>query len=250
MGYHIDGPHTAGSTRRSALGIGVFLLASGALGTRASALDGPPDTNRRPDWLDGTDDHGDRSDHGDPSDHGDDAALDRHGGPEGCDADYDAEFEALLEAAVQQLGETSPRNLGPPGKLTRPLRRRFRVTARYGVPGKWLAGHHTGIDLAVPRGTPVYAVGAGVVVLARWSGPYGKAVTVRMRDGHYAVYAHLSRISVHQGARVRAGTRLGSSGSTGRATGPHLHLEIRRRRRYGSDVNPVRYLARRGVRLA
>ncbi|WP_282794789.1 M23 family metallopeptidase [Streptomyces sp. CC224B] len=243
MGYHIDGPHTAGSTRRGALGIGVFLLASGVLGTRASALDGPPDTDHR---LNGVYELGDQ---GDRSDHSDDAVFDRHGGPEGCHADYDAEFEALLEAAAEQLGDSSPRNLGPPGKLTRPLRRRFRVTARYGVPGAWLAGHHTGIDLAVPRGTPVYAVGAGVVVLARWSGPYGKAVTVRMPDGYYAVYAHLSRISVSQGTRVRAGTRLGSSGSTGRATGPHLHLEIRRRRRYGSDVNPVRYLARRGVRL-
>ncbi|CAM5684394.1 M23 family metallopeptidase OS=Streptomyces alboniger OX=132473 GN=CP975_18890 PE=4 SV=1 [Streptomyces alboniger] len=115
--------------------------------------------------------------------------------------------------------------------------------------GQWAAGHHTGIDLVVPRGTPVYAVGGGRVVLAGWSGAYGMAVTVRMPDGHYAVYAHLSRVSVRRGDRVRTGTRLGSSGATGRATGPHLHLEIRARRGYGSDVNPVRYLSRRGADL-
>ncbi|MGB8941819.1 MAG: M23 family metallopeptidase, partial [Streptomyces sp.] len=68
-------------------------------------------------------------------------------------------------------------------------------------------------------------------------------------DGHYAVYGHLSRISVRQGARIGTGDRLGSSGATGRATGPHLHLEIRSRRGYGSDINPVRYLAKRGARL-
>ncbi|WP_349362122.1 M23 family metallopeptidase [Streptomyces sp. H27-C3] len=130
-----------------------------------------------------------------------------------------------------------------------PLRRGYRVTARYGVRGNWQAGHHTGIDLAVPRGTPVYAVSAGTVVLAQWSGDYGNAVTVRMPDGHYAVYGHRNRIRTHNGARIPTGARIADSGSTGRATGPHLHLEIRARRPYGSDVNPVAYLARRGVRL-
>ncbi|MDJ0465522.1 M23 family metallopeptidase [Streptomyces sp. H27-C3] len=105
------------------------------------------------------------------------------------------------------------------------------------------------MDLAVPRGTPVYAVSAGTVVLAQWSGDYGNAVTVRMPDGHYAVYGHRNRIRTHNGARIPTGARIADSGSTGRATGPHLHLEIRARRPYGSDVNPVAYLARRGVRL-
>ncbi len=169
-----------------------------------------------------------------------------------CTGGYDVEFEtALAEAAAQFQAEwdraVAPER--PPGRYTLPLRRGFRVSARYGVRGDWLAGHHTGIDLAVPTGTPVYAVASGVVILARRSGAYGKAVTVRMRDGHYAVFAHLSRIKVRPGATVRAGARIGSSGATGRATGPHLHLEIRSRRRYGSDIDPVRYLARRGAPL-
>ncbi|MFM9370516.1 M23 family metallopeptidase [Streptomyces sp. Da 82-17] len=131
----------------------------------------------------------------------------------------------------------------------RPLTRRYRITTGYRVRGNWLAGYHTGVDLAVPQGTPVWSVAQGVVVLARWSGAYGKAVTVRMRDGRYVLYAHLSRINVRAGARVFAGQRIGSSGNTGRSTGPHLHLEIRARRGYGSDINPISYLAKRGIRI-
>lgn len=248
MGYHIDGPHQAGTTRRDALGLAAVLLAGGALsGTTAT-----PAVADEDDWMPGkpgkehwppVEEHWPPvGEHWDPP------------GGDGCVADFDEEFEADLAAAEAALppGEGS-RSLGvparPPGRFARPLRRRYRVTSRYGVRGNWAAGHHTGIDLGVPNGTPVYAVGSGVVVLARWSGAYGKAVTVRLRDRHYAVFGHLSRISVRQGQRVRTGTRLGYSGATGRATGPHLHLEIRARRGYGSDVNPVSYLARRGVRL-
>lgn len=214
MGYDIESPREAGTTRRDVLSVAAVLLAGGALTVAG------------------------------PAPH---AAAESDGD---CGAGYDEEFEQALAEADEAIPEARPlAPQGPPGRFALPLRRRFRVSARYGVRGNWVAGHHTGIDLAVPRGTPVHAVGAGTVVLARWSGAYGKAVTVRLRDGHYAVYAHLSRIAVRQGARIGTGDRLGSSGATGRATGPHLHLEIRARRGYGSDINPVRYLARRGARL-
>lgn len=214
MGYDIESPRQAGSTRRDVLSIAAAVLAGGAFtaaGPTAHAVAEP----------DGC-----------------------------CDADFDEDFEAALaeaDAEVPDARVLAPE--GPPHQFALPLRRRYRVTARYGVRGDWLGGHHTGIDLAVPKGTPVYAVGAGTVVLARWSGAYGNAVTVRLPDGHYAVYGHLSHIAVRQGARIGTGNQLGSSGATGRATGPHLHLEIRARRGYGSDINPVTYLARRGVRL-
>ncbi|WP_369217388.1 M23 family metallopeptidase [Streptomyces flavofungini] len=171
-----------------------------------------------------------------------------------CTGGYDAGYEADLAEADARYPRDRPYEDHrapevPPGQAALPLRRVFRVTARYGVPGDWLAGHHTGIDLAVPQGTPVYAVGAGVVVLARWSGAYGNAVTVRMPDGHFALYAHLSLIETREGANIETGARIASSGATGRATGPHLHLEVRTRRTYGSDVDPVGYLAKRGARL-
>lgn len=214
MGYDIDSPREAGSTRRDVLGVAAVLMAGGAFTVAG------------------------------PAPH---AAAETDGG---CGLGYDEEFEEALAEADEAVPENRalvPEK--PKRKFVLPIRRRFRVSARYGVRGNWLAGHHTGIDLAVPTGTPVHAVGGGTVVLARWSGAYGKAVTVRLRDGHYAVYAHLSRISVRQGSRIGTGDRIGSSGSTGRATGPHLHLEIRAKRGYGTDVNPVKYLARRGAQL-
>ncbi|WJV47483.1 M23 family metallopeptidase [Streptomyces flavofungini] len=238
MGYGIDGPREAGTTRRDALGLAAGLLAggalSGALAPPAAADEGDDDwMHQQGDWA-----FGDEAQ----------AAQD-----DSCVADLDERFEADLAAAEALLPVEDSRGLGaaaaPTARYTRPLRRRYRVTSRYGVRGNWAAGHHTGIDLGVPRGTPVYAVTSGVVVLARWSGAYGKAVTVRMPDKRYVLFAHLSRISVRQGQRIRTGARIGYSGATGRATGPHLHLEIRARRGYGSDINPVSYLARRGVRL-
>ncbi|GAA2397005.1 hypothetical protein GCM10010420_23490 [Streptomyces glaucosporus] len=136
------------------------------------------------------------------------------------------------------------------GRWVRPVLGDHRITAAYGIPGSWRAGHHTGVDFALPVGTPVYSVGPGTVVFAGRSGSYGKAVTIRMDDGHYTLFAHLSEISVGSGERVKARTRVGASGATGRVTGPHLHFEVRTSRAYGSDVDPVAYLARRGVDLA
>ncbi len=131
----------------------------------------------------------------------------------------------------------------PTSTWASPIAARLKITSPYG-------GRHTGVDFAVPTGTPVRSVGPGRVVLASWSGNYGKAVTIRMTDGRYTLYTHLSRISVRVGQRVRAQKRVGYSGATGRVTGPHLHFEVRARRGYGSDINPLRYLARHGVRLS
>ncbi|GAA0922638.1 LysM peptidoglycan-binding domain-containing M23 family metallopeptidase [Streptomyces thermoalcalitolerans] len=115
--------------------------------------------------------------------------------------------------------------------------------------GRWSSGYHTGVDFAVPTGTPVRAVGAGTVVSAGWGGAYGNQVVIRLNDGHYAQYAHLSSISVSAGQSVSTGQRVGLSGATGNVTGPHLHFEIRTTPNYGSDIDPVAYLRARGATL-
>ncbi|MFF4018519.1 peptidoglycan DD-metalloendopeptidase family protein [Streptomyces sp. NPDC001843] len=121
----------------------------------------------------------------------------------------------------------------------------------YHVPGgMWSSGYHTGVDFVVPTGTPVKAVGAGTVVSAGWGGAYGNQVVIRLADGHYAQYGHLSSISVSAGQTVTVGQRLGLSGATGNVTGPHLHFEIRTTPNYGSDVDPVGYLRSHGVAVA
>ncbi|GAA2040431.1 MULTISPECIES: M23 family metallopeptidase [Streptomyces] len=123
----------------------------------------------------------------------------------------------------------------------------FPISAHWGIPGGWAAGRHTGTDFAVPVGTPVQAAGPGTVIFAGDWGDYGKAVLIEMTDGYYTLYAHLSEIHVKDGQVVNGGERAGLSGNTGRSTGPHLHFEVRTSRAYGSDVDPLAYLASHGV---
>jgi murein DD-endopeptidase MepM/ murein hydrolase activator NlpD len=111
----------------------------------------------------------------------------------------------------------------------------------------WSSGYHTGVDFVVPTGTSLKAVGAGTVVSAGWGGAYGIQVVIRLADGSYAQYAHLSQLSVSAGQTVTAGQQIGLSGATGNVTGPHLHFEIRTTPDYGSDVDPVAYLRSHGV---
>ncbi|MEU3885398.1 LysM peptidoglycan-binding domain-containing M23 family metallopeptidase [Streptomyces sp. NPDC029041] len=111
----------------------------------------------------------------------------------------------------------------------------------------WSSGYHTGVDFVVPTGTSLKAVGAGTVVSAGWGGAYGNQVVIKLADGYYAQYAHLSQLSVSAGQTVTAGQQVGLSGATGNVTGPHLHFEIRTTPDYGSDVDPVAFLRSHGV---
>ncbi|MEV0977447.1 peptidoglycan DD-metalloendopeptidase family protein [Streptomyces sp. NPDC049915] len=120
-------------------------------------------------------------------------------------------------------------------------------TAYHTAGSMWSSGYHTGVDFVVPTGTTVKAVGAGTVVSAGWGGAYGNQVVIKLNDGYYAQYAHLSQLSVSAGQTVTAGQQLGLSGATGNVTGPHLHFEIRTTPDYGSDVDPVAYLRAHGV---
>ena len=86
---------------------------------------------------------------------------------------------------------------------------------------------HNGIDLAAPIGTPVLAGGDGMVVFAGPRIITGNSVIVAHMPGMYGLYYHLDSISVEKGDMVKQGDTLGRLGSTGLATGPHLHWEIR-----------------------
>jgi Peptidase family M23/Putative peptidoglycan binding domain len=96
---------------------------------------------------------------------------------------------------------------------------------------------HSGIDLPAPAGRGVGAAGPGRVAWAAWrAGGWGNLVVIAHRGGVRTMYAHLSRIDVHVGERVGAGFQVGLIGSTGDATGPHLHFEVRYR---GAAVDPL-----------
>jgi murein DD-endopeptidase MepM/ murein hydrolase activator NlpD len=86
---------------------------------------------------------------------------------------------------------------------------------------------HNGVDYGAPLGTPVRAVGDGVVESAGRQNGYGNVVQLLHGNGKSTVYAHLSRIDVRKGQRIEQGQRIGAVGATGWATGPHLHFELR-----------------------
>lgn len=87
---------------------------------------------------------------------------------------------------------------------------------------------HTGVDLAAPTGTPIYAAGDGVISYYRWQSGYGNKIEIQHVNGYETAYGHLSRFvdGLGVGTQVRQGQLIGYVGSTGQSTGPHLHFEI------------------------
>lgn len=102
------------------------------------------------------------------------------------------------------------------------------------------ARHHKGVDIAAPTGTPVYTTAPGRVVRAGYqAGGYGNFIEIKHPNGMTSLYAHLSRIKVETGERVKPDQVIGRVGSTGFSTGPHLHFEVRRQ---GAQINPTKVI--------
>ncbi|MFD1658652.1 M23 family metallopeptidase [Streptomyces caeni] len=172
-----------------------------------------------------------------------------------------AEHKKAEEAARRRAAEKAAKERAAKERAAREAERR-RLTAYvapvygsyvstgYRTGGSlWSSGTHTGIDFHAATGTPVHAVGAGTVVEAGWAGAYGNQIVIRMNDGTYTQYGHLSSIGVSVGQRVTPGRQIALSGATGNVTGPHLHFEARTSPEYGSDINPVAYLRAHGVNV-
>ncbi len=103
---------------------------------------------------------------------------------------------------------------------------------------------HSGVDLQANVGTPVHATADGVVTHAEWSGRYGRLVIIDHGNGMQTWYAHLSRFFCVPGQDIRQGQVIAYSGSSGRATGPHLHYEVRVG---GTPINPYKYLTKTSI---
>ena len=95
-----------------------------------------------------------------------------------------------------------------------------------------------------PVGTPVFSALGGQVVQVQDTGRsgYGKSILIKDADGTYALYGHLSQIFVQQGQSIPTGSNIGRTGNTGNSTGPHLHFELRKTAKYGSDIDPLKWL--------
>lgn len=128
------------------------------------------------------------------------------------------------------------------GSMTWPCPGHETITSPYGWRVHPVLGtrkFHAGIDIRAPEGARIVAVAAGEVIFAGDRGGYGNCVMIDHGNGLVSVYAHQSSIAVSEGAHVKQGQRIGSVGSTGLSTGPHLHFEIRVN---GDSRNPLNYL--------
>ncbi len=159
------------------------------------------------------------------------------------------QIEAQIAEAIRRAQEAA-KNRKPGDKTPPPIK----FSGRFGRPtgGPITSGFgsrfhpilkrrrlHAGIDFGGGYGAPVYAAAEGTVISASTLGGYGNTIIIDHGSGMSTVYAHLSRIHVSSGSRVRRGQKIGAIGSTGLSTGPHLHFEIRRN---GKAVNPASYL--------
>ncbi len=122
--------------------------------------------------------------------------------------------------------------------FSRPLKTKYYFSSYYGwrqSPFTGARSFHSGIDMAAPRGTPVYAALSGTVVQAGWSNTYGNYVQIKHHSGYQTLYGHLDKILVSKGAYVYTTTKIGLVGSSGLSTGNHLHFTVYKN---GKTVNP------------
>jgi len=158
------------------------------------------------------------------------------GGPfESFETLLDEQLALALAPSLERSGLRSPpRQDHGPGAVAE-----GRLSSGFGMREDPIDGahrHHDGVDIAAARGAPIRAARAGRVVRAERVAGYGKLVVVDHGAGLETRYAHCDSIDVAVGQQVAAGARLGRVGDTGRATGPHLHFEVRS---HGRAVDPV-----------
>ncbi|HHT65148.1 MAG: peptidoglycan DD-metalloendopeptidase family protein [Caldicoprobacterales bacterium] len=154
----------------------------------------------------------------------------------GVERERETLSETTLKEPVKKIvvkGTKTPVSRGS-GRLRWPVR--GRLTSRFGQ--RW-GRLHKGIDLANPKGTPIYAADSGKVIFSGRQGGYGNLVQIDHGDGMVTYYAHMSKRSVSKGDSVSKGQKIGYVGSTGNSTGPHLHFEVRIN---GNPKNPLKYL--------
>jgi len=180
-------------------------------------------------------------------------AVSRDSRREALEDSADEELKAAVEAqaeernaALAQLAASAEKYAGEIAENAWQLPLGgYRLTARFGHSSSLWSSTHTGLDFAAPTGTPVVSVANGTVRSTEYAGAYGNQVIVALEDGTEIWYCHLNSFSVSPGETVTGGQQLGTVGSTGNSTGPHLHLEVRPGA--GDAVDPYAALLAHGL---
>ncbi len=151
-------------------------------------------------------------------------------GPESVATSAPAREAKSMPAVVAPRKRLAPRSLvsvspTPSGWYT-PIAKYY-FSARFGVPGSWSTGRHTGLDFVASQGTPIRAATDGVVVAAASADAYGNLLQIKIAPKTQIWMAHLEGFNVKLGDVVEAGQVVGRVGMTGRTTGAHLHFEVR-----------------------
>lgn len=153
-------------------------------------------------------------------------------------AERNAELKSLGRAAEARAGEIAKNRWVLPTSG-------YHLTATFGMGGGLWSSDHTGLDFAGPSGTPIVAVANGVITKTGSAGAYGNQTIETLTDGTEIWYCHQTSIAVTTGETVTSGQQIGTLGSTGNTTGPHLHLEVHPG---GKDpVDPDQALTSHGV---
>lgn len=179
----------------------------------------------------------------------------------------DAEERALAARSAAEAAEAAESVAGATPEGVTPTSSGWvkpvagRISSDFGpraqpVPG--VKPHHDGVDLSAPEGTPIHAANAGTVIEAGYQGSYGNWVLIDHGNGIKTGYGHMKDggIKVSVGQKVEAGTLVGLVGSTGAATGSHLHFEVRSTgpsianvRSNGMFLDPVAFMQQQGINL-
>jgi murein DD-endopeptidase MepM/ murein hydrolase activator NlpD len=150
--------------------------------------------------------------------------------------------ELAKKASALEAQKNRIKNYYKGGKLGVPLKSAYHISSSFGFRIHPITGKkklHAGIDMAAPKGTPVYAAESGVVTVARSYSGYGNCIIIDHGGQLWTLYGHLSSIQVKEGETVKRGEKIGLVGSTGQSTGNHLHFEVRKN---AEPVNPAPYL--------
>lgn len=166
-------------------------------------------------------------------------------GVEGAEhARQQAQEQTLAEQAAAAASRAAASGPNVTGDWAVPLD--GQITSNYGPRG---GSMHYGVDIAAPMYTPIYSAGDGVVVQAGSASGFGQAIYIQHDNGDVTVYGHIETIYVDAGQQVVAGQEIAGVGSRGFSTGPHLHFEVQQGGIGGTRVDPLDWLAARGVYL-